>query len=204
MKIVAVERIIQSEKHVKPYSPDDSYMLSYREFVAYFANLKEITAHSFVIAAHFTYGWMPTILELKTQGGGFAQVASIVDDVKRGGLVTAEGFQALKNTINNSVVGSSKLLHFVDPSNYAIWDSRVYAYINGQLPHGYQIASIDNYLCYLDNCRAIVADARFGLVHASMSAKIGYAVTPLRAVELIMHERGPAEQAARTEGPDPD
>jgi hypothetical protein len=186
MRKFTIDQIILSETQVKKFHPDNSYLLSYREFLAYFAELKEITAHNFIIGAHFTYGWMPTILELQELTKNSYHAVAILNKAKQGATLTEDQFASLRVTINNSFVGTSKLLHFINPNNYAIWDSRVYRYINGRLPYEYQIKNPKNYLAYLTNCREITQDAAFGPVHASMNEKIGYDVTPLRAVELVM------------------
>lgn len=92
----------------------------------------------------------------------------------------------LKGLIDNSLVAVSKLLHFVRPDLYAIWDSRVYTYVNGSYSQ-YLIQMPRNYLAFLDNCGEIIQDGRFRPVHASMNQKIGYEVSPLRALELVMY-----------------
>jgi len=51
--------------HKVPHQKEQSYLVSYREFITYFENLEKIEAHNFIIATHFTYGWMPTILQLE-------------------------------------------------------------------------------------------------------------------------------------------
>ncbi|MFN0278675.1 MAG: hypothetical protein ACKVRN_08740 [Pyrinomonadaceae bacterium] len=186
MKTFTIEQIARSERLVKKFQPEDSYILSYREFIAYFAGLEGITAHNLVIGAHFAYGWMPTILELKKTAEFIPSAVTILNEAKRGREITEEDLQVLRDTINNSLVGASKLLHFVNPNSYAIWDSRVFKYINGQPAYNYQMQNTQNYLGYLANCKEITETNEFKPVHASMNAKLGYAVSPFRAVELIM------------------
>lgn len=164
--------------------PNDSFQISYRHFVAYFAGIQTITEHHLVIGANFTYGWMPTILEFKS--GAFSAAASILNRAKANHRISARELRLLANLINNSVVGASKLLHFVNPHTYAIWDSNVYRYINGKSPQQYQVNNCDNYFAYLENLSDITRDPRFPPVHDSMNAKIGYTVSPYRATELVM------------------
>ena len=185
MKRVTFDQIARDEKAVT-FQPDDSYLLSYREFIAYFAALDTITPHHLIIGAHFAYGWMPTILELKNPNARLARAVSILNEAKRGVMAGQDDLAHLAGLVNNSMVGASKLIHFVNPNLYAIWDSRVYRYINGQAPYQYQIGDPGNYLAYLANCCEIVADKRFKQLHISISAKVGYVVSPYRAVELVM------------------
>jgi hypothetical protein len=183
---VDIERIVRDEETVA-FQPDSTYLVSYREFVAYFASLDEITRHHLIIGANFTYGWMPRTLRFRSHE--FAPAAAILNDVKRGMPIREDELLLLRNLIDNSMVAVSKLLHFVDPHNYAIWDRRVYSYVNGSYSY-YQLRKPRNYLAYLENCREIVVDTRFAPAHASISRKVGYRVTPMRALELVMYWHG--------------
>ena len=186
---ISIERIVLDEENVN-FPPGDSFLLSYREFVHYYKNLDTITSHNFVIGAHFTYGWMPRILKLHNAQENFPLVVDILNEVKSGRIIGSTELLTLRDTINNSLVGASKLLSFTNPNNYAIWDRRVYTYINGHAPHEYQIRDPANYLAYLSNCEELTKDEMFKPVHASMNEKIGYEVTPYRAVELVMFMNG--------------
>jgi len=156
----------------------------------YFKGLEAITDHHFVIGMHFTYGWMPTILELKKPHENLSCAVDILNDVKRGKMIGIQDLILLRDTINNSLVGTSKLLHFINPDLYAIWDSRVYNYITGHTPHQYQIRNPANYVAYLADCGQLTQDPGFPPIHASMNQKIGYKVTAYRAVELVMFMNG--------------
>ena len=186
---ISVKQIARDEQRVS-FQPEDSYLLSYQEFVRYFADRDTITAHDFVIGAHFVYGWMPTILELKNVRANTPKVVAVLNSVKRGEAIGVDELTLLKETINNSLVGPSKLLHFVNPQSYAIWDSRVFRYIHGKVPWDYQIGNPHKYLEYLALCKEMTRDSRFPPIHHSMNAKIGYLVSAYRALELVMHMNG--------------
>jgi hypothetical protein len=186
MKKVTVWDIIRDEATVQ-FEPGDSYLLSYPEFIAYFANLDEITRHNVIIAANFTYGWMPTILTFKSQD--LASAVAILNAARGQRVIDERELSALRHLIGNSLVAVSKLLHFVNPHLYAIWDRRVYTYINGSYSQ-VQIQKPRNYLAYLLNCHDTINDGRFKPVHASMNRKIGYDVTACRALELVMYRSG--------------
>ena len=66
MRVISVEQIIRDERKVQ-FLPMDSFLLSYREFVTYFATREVLTAHDLIIGAHFTYGWIPTILNIHSR-----------------------------------------------------------------------------------------------------------------------------------------
>jgi len=176
-----IDRIIRNEPQLQ-IDRSSSYLRSYPEFLRYFRDLPVIDEHHLIIAANFTYGWMPTILHFKSDR--FAEAVAILNRVKTGELLTDDELFCLIALINNSMVGVSKLLHFINPERYAIWDRWVVAYLRGWL--GAQAT----YFGYLDLCQSVVTQAAFAPIHASISRKIGYPVTGMRAVELMMYTMG--------------
>ena len=130
---------------------------------------------------------MPRTLRFRSQD--FDSAVTILNAVKSGSPIGEWELNLLKSLIDNSMVAVSKLLHFVQPDLYVIWDRRVYTYVHGRYSQ-YRIQKPRNYLAFLDNCREITLDDRFKLVHASMNRKIGYEVSPLRALELVMYWHG--------------
>lgn len=93
------------------------------------------TADNIKLLALATYGWMPTILD--NMGYGENNQA---DEEREQNVVNAlngvsdldslqdgNRIKTLKDFTNNSYVGLSKFLHFIYPSEFAIWDSNVYS-----------------------------------------------------------------------------
>jgi len=92
-------------------------------------------------AAYAVYGWMPTILKrfenlvqlsqfiVEVRGLPLNNAVPLIRDAaqsNRGGVL---------RSLNNSVVGTSKLLHFFRPDLFPIWDSRIaklFGYVNGR------------------------------------------------------------------------
>ncbi|HRL70351.1 MAG TPA: hypothetical protein PLT79_01470, partial [Flavobacterium sp.] len=65
---------------------------------------------------------------------GFVFVKVVIDQKFRLPLslhrqATSRLLEIVKKCINNSLVRISKLLHFINPSIYAIWVSRIFRYI---------------------------------------------------------------------------
>ena len=164
----------------------DQYIQTYPEFLSYFANLKNITRHNLVISTHFVYGWMPTILK-KLRIQNEKEVLGILNRVKKGENIDKRDLEVLKYSINNSLVGVSKLLHFICPVKYAIWDSRVYRYIYGKNSQ-HNIEKPELYLEYLKVLSEIVKDPRFSDIQAQVEKACGYSMTQIRVAELIMYE----------------
>ena len=50
----------------------------------------------------------------------------LLNKAKSGNLLNSEELEIVKKCVNNSLVGTSKLLHFINPSIYAIWDSKIF------------------------------------------------------------------------------
>lgn len=182
---ISIEQIARDERRVS-FQPRDSYVYSYREFLRYFEGVREITAHHLVLGAHMTYGWMPTILKLRNASESADTAAAILNAARRDDILSVAQLSLLKSLINNSMVGSSKLLHFINPHSYAIWDSKVCACLNNEGPPYHRVDSPVDYLAYLDLCKRITHDTSFSTIHNSMNSKIGYVVSTYRALELVM------------------
>jgi hypothetical protein len=82
-------------------------------------------------AGYAVYGWMPTILK---KVGRLAPLSQFVRQVR--GLSYHDALPLIEQTVdqeggavfrslNNSVVGTSKLLHFLSHGLFPIWDSRI-------------------------------------------------------------------------------
>ena len=112
LKNLVFKNIYSESLKFKPPT-EDSYIKTYPEFIQYFKNISNISKHDLVISSHFVYGWMPTIIELKFQD--MEVVLNSLNKAKNGAMLTVGELELLKKTINNSLVGLSKLLHFINP-----------------------------------------------------------------------------------------
>lgn len=167
---------------------EQTYDKSYPEFLKYFSNIKTITEHNLVIGINFTYGWMPTIFNFRANN--YDEAIEILNNAKNGFVPTALQLEALKGLFNNSLVGTSKLLHFINPNKFAIWDSRVYYYLTGELAYNHRIGNCESYLSFLSFCESIIQRIEYEDIHNSICKKLGYTMTKLRTVEIIMYLNG--------------
>lgn len=173
-------------------SADDSYVQVYPEFINYFENLDTIEKHHLVIASHFIYGWMPTIITLKTEKE--KQVLTILNKVKSRVEIDVNELNILKKCINNSLVGVSKLLHFINPKDYAIWDSRIFRYLTEQKStSGIQKPEI--FIEYLAGVKRISKNKNFKKLHIEIEKSFSYRISPMRAIEYVMFETDKQEQS---------
>jgi hypothetical protein len=165
-----------------------SDFISYPEFLEYFKNLDEITKHNLVIGINFVYGWMPTIFDFRSDN--FDEAIKILNKAKNGTeLITEADLALLKRLFNNSLVGSTKLLHFINPDKYAIWDSRVYRYLTNNNNYN-QIENCNNYLDYLTFCQELINHSDFASLREQIEESVGYSMTPFRIADLIMYLNG--------------
>lgn len=160
---------------------------SYKEFLAYFSCLQVLTEHNIIIGAYFTYGWMPTILDLR---GDLDEIVTIANSVKQSRMITDEQLRKVAVAINGSVVGASKLLHFICPTDHAIWDSRVYRYLHQEEPYTYRLEAPNEYWNYLTALERLAGDERFPAAKQEVEKVVGYSVTDKRAAELVMFFNG--------------
>lgn len=184
MKNLNFETILKdAEKFV--LTKNDSYIRTYPEFLKYFASIDQIEEHHLVIASHFVYGWMPTIIQLNLEQKD--KVLFLLNAAKNGHILNKSELKILKNSINNSLVGLSKLLHFINPRDYAIWDSRIFRYLT-EKKSSYGIDKPENYLEYLNGLKIIAEHTDYGKLHKIITRNFDYEIHPNRAIEITMFE----------------
>lgn len=183
MENITVDQILERASCLERRNLEDKYNKSYYHFLAYFLDKDRITEHDLVIGANFVYGWMPTILNFKSND--FASAVSILNQLKSGTRISEDQLLILKGLVNNSVVGVSKLLHFISPNSYAIWDSRVCNFLTGK-SHNQKVENIKRYSSYLDLCNRVAADQRLEEIHVNHQKRLGFAISPMRTIEQIM------------------
>lgn len=164
---------------------NDSYIESYVEFIKYFENINVIEKHHLIIASHFVYGWMPTIIHLNTKE--LERVLFLLNAAKSGKILTEQELEILKYCVNNSMVGTSKLLHFINPRIYAIWDRRIYRYLTGE-KSSYGIGNPRKYLEYLAGLQKVTQHQNYDDLHFLIERRFSYNISPMRAIEFVMFE----------------
>jgi hypothetical protein len=162
--------------------------ISYLEFLNYFSDIKTITRHNLIIGINFTYGWMPTIFKFCSDN--FDEALNIFNKAKIGHKLSLDNLILLKGLFNNSLVGTTKLLHFINPDNFAIWDSRVYRYLTNKEPHDNRIGDCNTYFDYLAFCDYLTRQQGFDSLKISIENKVGYSMTAYRVAELVMYSNG--------------
>lgn len=167
---------------------ENSYLVAYPVFIEYFKTTNSIEKHHLIIGSHFVYGWMPTIIDLNISN--LKDILNFLNEVKKGKILNAQELEVLKKCINNSMVGVSKLLHFINPENYAIWDSRILKFCTGQSSQ-YGIEKPQNYLAYIDRLNEIKKEDGFvdffNLIQNHFK-ELGCQISEMRAIEIVLFQ----------------
>jgi hypothetical protein len=171
---------------------NDPVLPLYDCLVAQFGRWTPVTWPDAVVGLHVVYGWMPTIPNLALPAGLLpaqrARVVELLNDA-RARLLTIPELTFLKTYFtNNSIVGLSKLLHFLAPARYAIWDKRVAtAWYAPAIPVYSVYTTPAAYLAYHKGLHGWGAAARASAVGAirGLSPHLAKA-TELRILELVL------------------
>lgn len=183
---ISAEKFFNDGINFKSINKSD--YISYLEFVKYFSALSKIEKHNLIIGINFSYGWMPTCFDFRSDK--FDEAVEILNHTKQGIIPTIDQLKLLKGLLNNSLVGTSKLLHFINPSIMAIWDSRVYRYLTGIDYDENRKGTFDAFLDYLKFCDFMTHQSSYNQIHTIIEAEVGYAMTKFRTAELIMYSYG--------------
>lgn|SRR5690554_939870 len=166
-------------------SKKDIYVEMYQYYINFFKEKDIITKNDAVIGVGFTYSWMPTILK-NLNLSKIGEVTTILNNVKQHINISDDDFLVLKEFSNNSLVGASKLLHFINPEDYAIWDSRVFKFLNNnEAAHKYKLEKVHVYREYLSYLSNLKASGSLNDVVAELKTKIDYPISDFRALELL-------------------
>lgn len=171
---------------------DRSYIQSYQCLVEYFSGLNELTNNDLIRGMHMVYGWMPTILHInkdKSETLPDEALAACQKAMQEGDLSTTE-LKVLKAYVNRSIVGASKLLHFLVPDRYPIWDLKICRFVHGEKSNNHTANNVATYDQYVKDIRALQADPQFPAFHRKVEKQLGYSVSGIRALELVMFLNG--------------
>jgi len=162
-----------------------SILASYLEFLRFFKTKRTIGYNDFIVSSHMVYAWMPTMLRF--DDSKVTEIIRVLNHIRVGELASHEELDLIKKSMNNSMVGPSKLLHFIRPDLYAIWDSRIYRYIHGHINQN-EISKSKNYISYMDTLRSVVRHPMFIPIKNTVRDEFKQELSSLRIAEMIMFE----------------
>jgi hypothetical protein len=168
---------------------EDSYLKTYLIFINYFKEQDQLTDKNIIIGISLVYSWMPTILK-NLDLEKIEEATKILNKAKTSEQITKQELELLISTFNNSLVGSSKLLHFINPKKYAIWDSKVFkALYNNKTPYQGAITNPDKYFKYLKWIEGIIKQPSFNQLYEKIKSLIGNNITEYRAIEYCLFKK---------------
>ncbi len=158
------------------------YVDSYPSILSFFEHQKPLNKESLIQGICLVYSWMPTIPKKVTAQINHEQV-KLFNNANDGYDFDFNELNELKGVVNNSIVGLSKLLHFINPDVYPIWDSKI-GRVFGLNP--YQINRIENYMKYhlvIDRAKKdrIILDKLKGLFPSEL-----YELTTIRKIDMVL------------------
>lgn len=170
----------------------DSYTQSYPFFLDFIRG-KEITKELLIPAIHMIYGWMPRVFRF----GDWSLLESVLKNLNKARTATPLGeseLETLSAFLNNSMVGTSKLLHFINPDVYPIWDSKICSIFFQKKPFDHRMKNVGNYITYQKWIRDKVAGEEFNTIYDEVNTKLNTLlpeyendkISKVRAAELIL------------------
>jgi len=177
------EQVLREAEHLSNFATPTIH-LSYQYFHSFFQN--PLTPATIIQGAFMVYGWMPTMLRFK---GPLDPLFELCFAAQKG---TAEPdlILACAKTLNNSVVGTTKLMHFINPNIYPIWDSRVFRGLYQKNPHPYRVENPETYIVYKHWVQSFCLYPLFPTLHKRVQEEAGYEISGPRAAEACLYALG--------------
>lgn len=121
--------VLSDRGAIRERMASDPYSMVYPALLSHFSGIQVFNWDAAVLGLHIVYGWMPTIPKLagimKWNAVTQRKLVAALKNARNGQAPTDDELKTLKSFCNNSMVGASKLLHFFQPGEFPIWDSRV-------------------------------------------------------------------------------
>jgi hypothetical protein len=180
-------RLQMISKSTKFPTRPDNYLHSYRPILDYFSSIEAFSAATFILGVTIVYGWMPTIMRLKA--ANFDECAQILNKVKAGDIIDVSALETLKRMVGNSMVGTSKLLHFVRPTIYPIWDRKICGIITEKKTYGQGHNDCLVYAAYMEKLMALSEERKVLELakYYRLSRDYLASFTNIRIIEMMLY-----------------
>jgi hypothetical protein len=109
-------------------SPSDPYLSVYPNLLDGIKTMRPLDRRNVILISHCVFGWMPTQLTINADSIDAAvQILREAETLSE--CVSAEQIRVLARTfqtaMGTSVVAAAKILHFIAPDSYPVWDKHV-------------------------------------------------------------------------------
>lgn len=186
----------------------DVYAGVYPHLIAAFRAMPDpLSVTDAIAGVHIAYGWMPTIARpatmLSVLRGDAARLLGILNAVRRASAprLGRDDALLLQAFANNSAVGASKLLHFLNPGVYPIWDSRVAERFMWQGVSRETYEQVPRLLEYVNAVWQWSSDGQVRAVCAELRTlnPLLHDATDIRLIELVLFYPAPTPAGAQRE-----
>jgi hypothetical protein len=174
----------------------DPYSMAYRALRSHFSGVRRMTWYAAVLGLHIVYGWMPTMPKLgsimRWDKVRRDQLTNALTKATLGHVLTDGDLRTLRAFCNNSMTGASKLLHFLSPSKFPIWDSRVArVFLNHPRAGAQQANAIEVWKCYQATLAKWSANPQVKKKCEELRSVAWFlaGVSDLRLVELVLFHK---------------
>ncbi len=173
---------------------DHFYLGSYPFILKHFAALRfdrtKTDSDRFWQALIMVYSWMGrgTLKQFDNTLKRYREICPLLLKVRRTGIISEDDLRKLSQTVcQGSVIATSKLLHFLKPNHFAIWDTRVSRIACGVTQY-MTINKPKIYLDYLEWLKGLKIDSRTTSV---VQEHLGIRnASPLRVKEFVLFMDG--------------
>lgn len=180
-----------SDNFVNMNNRDKFYQGSYRFILSHVTTCSfdgsSADCERFWQALILIYSWMARGLlsNFDNHSQRYQKACPALSSIRHVGKLDHSEIPSLLNLCNDRIVGVSKLLHFLRPDRFAIWDSRVGTSLFGSAANSHQVNMTVNYLAYLDWIRLVALDAT---TEHQVAAHLGLnpTIASLRPKEFIL------------------
>tara|TARA_A100001234_G_scaffold216863_1_gene223385 strand:- start:259 stop:870 length:612 start_codon:yes stop_codon:yes gene_type:complete len=172
----------------------DPYIISYPGLInACQLLIKDLGNKSILPISHLAYGWMPTIISYNEEGHEIDKFENLVCNAtninENGAAISLLNSLPNNSPVNNSWIGLSKVLHFINPDLFPIWDSRVAKCFNMVYP--YQFNKKDTYIKYCEFISNNLDSEKVKVVKDIYESGSNYEISRVRALEFLLFTIGP-------------
>src|SRR4051812_22292888 len=98
----ALLKAIVRDRHLVDWQSPRINDVRYPEFLEFFRNARQLTRHHLIIGANFVYGWMPTMLDFRSDD--FQRGVDYLERARRDHDLGVGEVHDLANLVNNSIV----------------------------------------------------------------------------------------------------
>lgn len=152
-----IDDFSERAKNLSQRSENEQQLTSYEDMLKFaqrnFVDNFDKTA--VVGLAHMAYGWMPTMIRRTKLSENFKEWKKNIEN----GCLGKGFLEKVMELTNDSIVGASKLLHFLNPHDYPIYDSKVYGAVIKNGKHNLS-KDVDNYISYVKILQALAKNPK--------------------------------------------